>query len=563
MNGLKKIDMRTNYINIVLMGLLVLVGFACSDILDKKPKSNWLVDDFYSNATEAQLGISGIYSYMANTAVYGSDYSTVFDAGSDEGYYNRRYNENWTVSLYRHTSADLYIEKYWTSLYGCINASNMFIQKLDKKAIEADVYNRFIAEARFMRAFAYSHLVAWFGEVPLRLTYAVDQTSNHVAASSEAEVYEQIIKDFTFAYQHLPHSQDANYVPGHANKMAAHGMLARVYMKMAGYPLMDTEKYKNAMDHCDSIITDGWHGLRVDSDNQGYRNLFLTYIQNTYDLEESLFEISFTNLRDVGLQVGGKMGNINGVAWNFGGEGYPFAYAMLNASPVVKNTYVSTDARYEWNLRAYRNKKGNIDTIKSRLDGAYCPTKFRRWEPTNWDDLNSTPATGTIESYIVLEPVASPNKNYTGINFPVLRYADVLLMYAEASNEVDGMPTTEGIAYLNEVRNRAGLEDIETASPGAIASKEAFLKELQDERMRELCFEGVRKQDLLRWGILGERLAFQNATIRGESDFDEKKEQHMSYLRSGMNYDETKHNSLPYPLQEVSLNNLLDQKDNW
>jgi len=555
--------MRTNILNKVLVSLLVLVGFACSDILEKTPDSNWMVDDFYSNETEAQLGLSGIYSYLADKAVYGSDFPTVFDAGSDEGYYNRRYNENWTVALYRHTPADLMVEQLWTQLYACINAANMFIVKLDETAFETEMYKRYIAEAKFLRAFAYSHLVAWYGDVPLRLTYSVDQSSNHVAASAQALVYEQIIKDFTFAYQHLPHASDADYVPGHANKMAAHGLLARVYMRMAGYPLLDTDKYEMAKAHCDSVIIDDWHQLNEDGNNEGYRNVFMSYIQNTHDLEESLFEISFTNLRDLGLQVGGKVGNINGVSWNYGGEGYPFAYAMLNASPVVKNSYAAEDARAQWNVRAYRNKKGNIDTVKTTMDAAYCPTKFRRWEPTNWADLNIKPEAGKIESYVVLEPITSPNKNYTGINFPVLRYSDILLMYAEASNEVSGMPTTEGIAYLNQVRNRAGLEDIEVASPDAIASKEAFLAEIQDERLREFCFEGLRKQDLIRWGILGKRLEFLNATIEGDPDFDPKREQDVSYLRAGINYDETKHNSLPYPLQEVSINNLLDQKNNW
>ncbi|WP_185968869.1 RagB/SusD family nutrient uptake outer membrane protein [Carboxylicivirga sp. M1479] len=555
--------MRTNNINKVILGLLVLVGFACSDILDKTPDSNWMVDDFYSDDTEAQLGMAGIYSYLGDKAVYGSDFPTVFDAGSDEGYYNRRYNENWTVALYRHTAADLMVEKLWTQLYACVNASNMFIEKLDKEAFEEDAYNRYIAEARFLRAFAYSQLVSWYGPIPLRLTYSRDQTSNHVAASTEAQVYEQIIKDFTYAYEKLPHAQDADYVPGHANKMAAHGLLARVYLKMAGYPLLDTEKFELAKAHCDSVILDDWHALNVSSDDQGYRDVFMTYIQNTYDLEESIFEISFTNLRDLGLQVGGKVGNINGVAWNYGGEGYPFAYAMLNASPVVKNSYAAEDARAQWNVRAYRNKGGNIDTVKTTMDAAYCPTKFRRWEPTDWSVLNTKPDNGQIESYVVLEPIASPNKNYTGINFPILRYSDVLLMHAEASNEVNGMPTTEGIANLNKVRLRAGLELIEIASPEAIATKEAFLTELQNERLREFCFEGLRKQDLIRWGLLGKRLEFLNATIEGDPNFDAKNEQHVSYMRAGLNYDETKHNTLPYPLQEVSINNLLDQKDNW
>lgn len=555
--------MKIKYINKIALSLLVVVGFACSDILDKSPESNWKVEDFYSNATEAQLGLAGIYSYLANTSVYGSDLPIVFDSGTDEGYYNRRYNENWTVGLYRHTASDLYVEKLWVQLYGAINMANMFIERLDQTAFEVDAYNALIGEAKFLRALSYFNLVSWYGEVPLRLTYSVDQSSNHVAASPLNVVYQQIIDDFTFAYKHLPHAKDADYLPGHANRMAAHGLLARVYLKMAGEPLKDTEKFELAKAHCDSVMQDGWHDLSVDAEGEGYRNLFLTYIQNTYDLQESMFEISFTNLRDLGLRVDGKIGNLNGISWNYGGEGYPFGYAMLNASPVVRNVYSEDDKRLEWNLRGYRYAKGDAKAVTSAMDATYCPTKYRRWEPTDWDDLDTKPADGAIESYVVLEPVSSPNKNYTGINLPVLRYADVLLMYAEAANEVAGAPTTEAIACLNKVRNRAGLANIEEVEPQKIASKSAFLKELQDERMRELCFEGLRKQDLLRWGILGERLAYQNEVIKGDPKFDPKKEQDASYLRAGLNFDAAKHKILPYPLQEVSINNLLDQKTNW
>ena len=556
-------NIKFEYINRILLCVLVFTGMACSDILDKSPDSYWKVDEFYSSDIEAQMGIAGIYAYIASTSVYGSDLPAVFDSGTDEGYYNRRYNESWTVGLYRHTAADLYIENFWSQLYGCINASNMFIMKLDENAFEEDQYKKYIAEAKFMRALSYLHLVSWFGDVPLRLTYSTDQSSNHVAASSQVDVYNQIIEDFTYAYENLPHSKDSDYTPGHANKMAAHGLLARTYLRMAGYPLLDTEKYDKARAHCDSVIIDDWHQLTVDADNNGYKNMFLSYIQNTNNLEESMFDISYTNLRDLGLQVDGKIGNINGISWNYGGEGYPFGYAMLNASPMVKNVYSDEDARLQWNLAGYRYSNGDALAVTSTMSGQYCPTKYRRWEPTNWDDLNIKVASGALESYVILEPVTSPNKNYTGINFPVLRYSDVLLMYAEAANEVEGMPTAKAIECLNKVRNRAGLENIEVADPNVVASKEAFLKEIQDERMRELCFEGLRKQDLIRWGILGERLTLLNATIQGDPDFDPKNEQSVSYLRAGLNYDETKHNTLPYPLQEVSINNLLNQKDNW
>jgi len=567
---------------------------SCSDFLDEEPRSTWGIDDFYASPTEADIALAGIYSYLASDQVYGQAMSVIMESGTDEGYYNRRYNENWTVGLYRHTSADNYVKELWTALYQVINLSNMYLERLDESAFEPEEYNAYIAEARFLRAHAYSLLVNWYEEVPMPLTSTLDQSANHLAPSSLKELYAQIISDFTYASEHLLSTTDQIYInerQGRANKMAAHGLMARVYLKMGGYPFNQPEHnpepkeyyYALAKEECRIIIESGNHTIKesdveiVDNgegpevvvNSDFYREHFLSYIENEYDTNESIFEISFKYLRESGIDAHGRIGGLNGIVFGFGGgaDGYPGAYAMENASPLLKDLYVSNDEhiRLKWNLpeMQYTNS-GDAKRVTSTLAGQYCPGKFKRWEPSNYDDLDITPAPGETESYILLEANTTPNRNFTGVNFPVLRYADILLMYAEADNEINGGPSELAINYFDQVRKRAGLDPIrDTSRAGVVDTKEKFFNELVDERLRELCFEGLRKHDLIRWELLGEKLDDLNATIIGNPDYLPTNENHNAFLRSGQFFSAPKHLSLPYPLQETNINSLLDQKDNW
>lgn len=571
-------------INKIFLGLFTSIALltSCSDFLDEEPRSTWGIDDFYSNTAEAEIALAGIYSYLASDQVYGQSMSVIMESGTDEGYYNRRYNENWTVGLYRHTSADRYVKDLWTALYQVINLSNMFLERLNKENIEEEEYNALIGEARFLRAHAYSLLVDWWEQVPMPLSSTLDQSVNNMAPSTLEELYAQIISDFTFAAENLPAITDANYTQGRANSMAAHGLMARVYLKMAGYPMKDASKYALALEQCEIVINSGQFVMDTSEfefvDNgdgpelvvtkDAYRDHFLSYIENRYDTNESIFEISFRYLRETGIDAHGRIGGLNGLAFSFGGgnDGYPGAYAMENASPLLKDLYTANNdqLRLLWNLPEMQyTGSGDAKRVTSTLASNYCPGKFKRWEPANYDDLDITPEEGEIEPYILLEANPTPNRNFTGVNFPVLRYSDILLMAAEVENELNG-PTATAIGYLDEVRARAGLIPIEaTGRAGVVASTELFFNELVDERLRELCYEGLRKRDLIRWELLGTKLDLLNATIIGNPDYSPTNENHNAFLRSGQFFDETKHMSLPYPQQEVNINNLLDQKPEW
>ncbi len=572
-------------IKYIVVGLLGCFAFlSCDEFLEVEPESTIGVDNFYQNAEEAEIALAGIYSILADDDVYGEVLGIVMDSGTDEAFYNRRFNEAWTVGLYRHTTADRFVERLWTGLYEAINLSNLFIEQLNPGTFEeGGEFNRLLAEARFLRAHSYQILASRYGEVPMPLSSTKGLSDSDLAASSLETIYGQIESDFLFAAENLLNIDDAEYVEGRANGMAARGLLARMYLKMAGFPLNDTSKYELAKRQCQIIIDSQLHSLSptnfetsvdefgeetVTVTTDGYRTHFLNYIQNTYDTNESIFEISFRYLRDQGLFTDGRFGAINGVPFGFGGggPGFPFSFALVSATPLMRDAYEDNDVRRDWNVANYLyNNRGDAIRPRNALSRDFTPGKYRRWEPANFEDLEAgvSPEEGEVEPFILLEANSNPSRNFTGINMPVLRYADVLLMFAEADNAINGGPTSEAIARLNEVRNRAALKPIAEAKPDVLDSEESFFEELVDERFRELCYEGLRFHDLVRWELLDDKLEDLQNSIVNDDAFSPTNADHQAFQRSQINFDSTRHLSLPYPLQEVNLNDLLDQKLEW
>lgn len=533
------------HITLLLAFLTVMVvGSGCDDFLTVEPKSNWVTESFYQSKSDVELGLAGVYSYLALDNTYGSLLSAQFEGGTDELLYNRT-NTNWSEALYMHTPASSNIKNVWLNLYRGIDAANVFLVKVsDTPGLTDEERKQYLGEVHFLRALFYFDLVRWWGPVPLRLTPTGDIDANNFAASTEEEVYAQIIRDLEFAAANLKHAKDMDEF-GHANKMAAHGILARVYLTMAGYPLNKTEMFAKANEQCDIILKDGWHKL-----NGSYRQVFLNYIQNKYDPQESMFEIEFAAMRAQGLREDGRIGQINGVQFYYWPtQTEPFAYALLQTGVKLVNSYSEEDERLRWNVADFIcNKKGKISQITNDL--LYWPGKFRRWEPVTFGSVPD--GTG---AYVLLEDNSSPDKNFTGINYPVLRFADVLLMKAEAENEENG--PANAVQYLNQVRDRANAGDVDGA---LVADKDAFRAELQNERARELCYEGHRKHDLIRWNILEETLELQNQMIDESNGNAQKK---TLFKRAAENYNDVKHKIMPYPLQEVTMNGKLDQHDVW
>ena len=573
---MKKIKIYTSILFITLLGFS-----NCSDFLETEPKSFWTDENFYSTKQEVDLAINGIYSQLAKDEVYGWNFNVRIEAGTDESYTNDT-GATWAESKYEHTAASNPIKETWLQFYKAIQLANQVEKNISPAIYDNEQeYKSVLAKAYFMRAFCYFNLANWFGPVPLRLTPTQDQNDNNMAPSSTFEVYTQVEKDFLYAAENLLNINDADYIQGEPNKMAAHGMLARLYLKMGGYqPYLSPNEadcyfenrqqyFEKAKQQCEIVINSGLFQLIPATPNTNpYRDHFLNYLQDRYDVKESLFEISFGNLELMGLNVAGRLGNINGVEFS-GTNNIPRGFCKINASLPLYQLYSDEDLRKEWNIAGFRNVF-TIATLSlnmsyffdNPLHQEYGPGKFRRWEPK---DLAQLKAQTTIRNaeYTILNNTSgsATDPNFTSINFPILRYADVLLMHAEAIiGGKDGSISATGDAVnsLNQVRLRAGL-----APYSGNLDHDDFFNELVNERLRELCFEGLRKQDLIRWNLLEEKLMETNQIIKNFPTFNSSNQFHSTYLEPGNNFNKSKHLLLPYPAQETQLNNKLEQRQGW
>ncbi len=486
---------------------MVAVTVGCSDVLELEPEATWNVENFYKNESDINSALAGIHSLIASGNVFGNAVLQM-NIGTDESYKLKSWNANYPSGIYDHNPASGEIRDLYRNLYGAINNINNFVKHIKPDSFDDEAtYKNYLGEALFLRGFCYYHLTLWFNEVPLRLEPAVDQSSNHLAPSSLEEVYAQIIEDLTYAADNCYQTYDAEYVAGHGNSAAAHAMLAKTYLKAAGYPLQATqvngkEPYQAAKDHCAVLINDGNYAL-----NASYKELFLNYIQNRFDLKESLFEMVYLNGTSLGINTAGRIGYVNGLFYGISGDrvGQPFSSPDISPSPLHEYIYEVNDSlRKHWNTPGYGANKnaswpnGRI-SAKDPLTWGYTPGKFRRIDAADpWDIDASNEA---ISPVVVLETPEPLHQSLTGINYPLLRYSDVLLMFAEAENELNG-PSAEAQDAINQVRARAGIKTLAEVKPDAIASQADFFTEITEERFRELCFEGHRKHDLIRWGLL-------------------------------------------------------------
>ena len=570
-------------IKIIAFALLLTTLFGCTDILNISPESDWKLEEYYTNKAEVEMALAGIYSKLANNNLYGQTLSVLMEAGTDESYSNDG-AFSWNDSRYEISPSDDAIRNSWAQFYSCIQLVNLLEKNMKPEMFTAQEYNEYLAKARFYRAFCYFNLANWWGPVPMRLTPSTQQTDNNAAASSAFDVYKQAEKDFLFATQYLKHAKDPDYRPGEPNKMAAHGLLARLYLRMGGYqPYLSANEaecffpdnaqyFTKALEHCDTIIfQDAWHGIvPFSQDSLSYRTHFLNYLQDKYDTKESLFEISFGYLSNLGIFVSSSLGNINGIEF-VGTTNIPRGFCKINASVALYNLYMQnpTDKRMNWNIAGYKNNFVNslnefqMSYIFDKpLDAEYGPGKYRRWEPKDINTLKNAPSGKLVKGeYTILNNTGSAtDPNYTSINFPILRYSDVLLMYAEAA--IGGRygtaePSQKSMDCMNAVRQRSGLADFTTTS------HDAFFNELVDERLRELCFEGLRKQDLIRWNLLENKLVHLANSIKFNAAYNPNTAVQLVFLEATTNFDKVRNLSLPYPQQEVEINAGLEQKANW
>lgn len=437
---------------LILAGALV-TATGCQDFLEEEPRSLVPTEAFYNTVPEATKALVGTYSYLS-TMYNGIGIGLVSDMAADVFMESIAGGGGSTANFFnnfRINPDNDILATQFRNHYTLINSANTLIFNLQTRDLKDEVKENILAgEAKFLRALAYFNLVRIFGNVPLRTEPATSTEGLYIGRSPEAQVYAQIIADLTDAGKVLNEKSEA---PGRANKLAANALLAKVYLSQ--------KDYTKALAALQPVL--------------GKRSLFPDFadnfkVANENNTVESIFEVQY-GLRPTNSNII-EFVTVPGTP---GVKGNTYAIYMAEEDQI--NSYATGDTRKD---KTFWNKSG------SKNFGGFFLRKYN-------DALSQGAQTADAGQ----------------INYPILRYADVLLMQAEALNGQNNGPTLEAYEAVNKVRRRAFGLPINVVSaqdlmPGL--SKEAFLEAVLEERRREFAGEGQRWFDLKRNGKLFEKL---------------------------------------------------------
>jgi hypothetical protein len=413
---------------ITMLVLSLISASSCKKFLDTKPTDFAVPEEYYNTEQQLNEALAGVYSSMTTTATYGLQMAFYLVTGTDESFYKL----NTAVphpANYNILESEPRTNNNWNDLYDGINRANNLLANINKPAMDEKRRNVIKGETLFLRAFMYFHLVTQWGDVPMLLEPTVDSRKVNNPATPSKAIYEQILKDMKEA-KDIVNGYAVNGTPVHVSKTAIQAMLARVCLKMAGEPLKDVSKYVDARAWADSVIQSNVHALNPD-----YKQVFINQSADLFDNahKEVLWEIDFYGNNRGGVALGGRWNVYMGVRNTDMDVGYSYGYC--GATAYLYRLYQPGDLRRDWAISPF-NFLGNKGPVK-----VYVP-------PT---DIYTRTEGKWRREY---ERVLPRNTEYNPTNFPVIRYSDVLLMYAEADNEING-PASAAYQAVNSLRRRA------------------------------------------------------------------------------------------------------------
>ena len=494
---------------------------SCSSLLDEEAQSEIDKTKFMNNASEAEIVLLGVYRNMVTDGMYGYNLSLMFDLSTDlsqcEGNAFTSFREIPTNAF---SPSNASIQDTWAMLYNSIYNANDFIETLESKVgsfpqADKELAKIYLAEARGLRGMYYFELVRWYGNIVLMKNTA--QSKQHPSTFVQAdpkEVYAFIEQDLLFAAENLPYAADDSYRKNNSFRFSrgtALGLLTKVYATWAGYPVQDKSKWERAALTAQLLIESGKHGLLTN-----YEELWENTCNGVWNPKESLMEVSFYAPTVTGSNSEdpcGRIGKWNGVSTteiagirgrNAGNVKVVHTFALDWRTKVndLRRDLSIANYKYAPNkmLLTKNDKNTEEQAIADDLDPAKGQSAKQNYTPAKWD----------TEKY-VKSGNALLNNDKSNVNWYILRYSDVLLLYAEALNEWKAGPTTAAYEAVNMVRRRGYGLPISNASSlsdlPANMSQSEFEAAVRQERAYELAFEGHRRQDLVRWGIYYETVS--------------------------------------------------------
>ena len=579
---------------IYYIGFLALCLLPASCSLEEESSTEVEKDKYMNDAKEAQDVLLGVYRSTVEDAMYGYHLSIYFSMGTDISQVEGSTTENFRIlptNAYPTSQAE--VQSTWAALYSGIYNANDFLERI---SVKMESYNEtdkklatiYIAEARALRALYYFELVRRWGNIPLMTSTAMsNQHPSTFVQADPVDVYKFIEDDLLYACDILPYATDKDYRSNkdyRFSKGAALGLLTKVYATWAGYPIQDTSKWEAAAKTAKILVESGKHDWLND-----YEQLWKKTCNGIWDPTESLIEVSFYSPTYSGnSDPVGRIGKWNGVktTTQAGKSGSCAANVQVVHSFVLDwraeaapdpSTGESHDRRQNISIANYKHGHNESSTGTSYTGTFYLAAKITDDRPTALSkDLDPkkavkakqsyTPAKWDIDKYV--ESVPFINNDKSTVNWYVLRYADVLLLYAEALNEWKGGPTTDAYAAVNKVRKRGytepdGIVHSEYVLKAGMDQAE-FRKAIQKERAYELAFEGHRRLDLIRWGIYSETIEETYNALKAW--WDEREDDKNTLIPNYVIYDYTekgKHELMPIPQREMDLCTQFNQNPKW
>lgn len=529
-NNLNHISKRAIY-SIVLLTMLMM-GAGCEKFLDKTPLDFISPENSFNTEADLNAALTGVYDILGKEEMYGSNIPLIHSM-ADDGFYSRSGTISGT-QVYNFDASETSVNDMWKYLYMGVERANLLLANMDKVSMDETAKNAIKGEAKFLRAYYYYVLVDFWGDVPLKTTPSTSVNDVDIPRTPSRQIYDFILKEMEEAEGMVYTSTKIGF-GGRVSKTVIDGILARVCLKMAGHPLNDVSKYADALKWAKKVVMPE-NGPKEHHLNNSFSNVFIKHCADEYDVKESMWEVELYGNRSGDFEAG-RLGNGIGIQCN--DEAYGYSYGFANTTMKLFNSYEETDNRRDWTIAPYSYNYSVANGVSTVTDSTFFTA----------DKIYNRNIAKWRRHY---EKVLPRNKNYTPINFPLLRYSDVLLMLAEAENEVNGA-TAIAKSAVKEVRDRANASDVTTA----IGDPTAMRTLIQEERFRELAFEGLRKHDLIRWGMFVSTMnnLATDITNTGGKDY--------SYGALAGKSVRVKHELFPIPTLELSLNRAMVQNPGW
>ena len=447
-------------IRALILALLTATTLSCSDFLDEDNRSTLNPNTFYETGTHAESALNAVYAstrFMEDGAGGNSSNWHLLEAVTGQSKNNSSGNVDLnSLASLTHNSNIQHAKNIWAGTYKLIANANMVIEKIPDIFMSEDRKNQILGEAYFLRAWAYFNAVRIWGDLPL-LTSPIGTGSSDFYAerTDQSIIYDQIVSDLKFSETSGLNDTDST---GRVSLAAVKSLMAKVYLTMAGYPLNKTEYYADAASKAKEVMNitsldlfDTYNEIHSETTENTVEHIFsIQYAPNV-----KANDMAYSFLPQKNITKGGATGWLTNVPEN----NFYNSFEAGDLRKVNREGWFFTDY--------FLGGNGSL----TDLGGPYVFKFFN------------------IENYG--SDLVDGNNTGDFLNFSVIRFAEVLLIFAEASNETSG-PTTEAINAVKRVRDKAGL------TTSTSLSKDAFRKMVLKERWHELCYERKTWFDMVR-----------------------------------------------------------------